>query len=212
MDKIFETALTIKAGGREKNLQGLKIIGQGNERICLLDPHEPEVVYKLSLKKRSRQSRREIVYFELLKRRQVPFTHIPEYYGAFKAGDYIGLIQEHLGNNAQYLMNSLEDELRGRGQCGISEEQLQSAFEELKAYLLEYNVLPSDLLVHNVLVKKKRSDGSLSLYIIDGFGSHNFIPLNNYSRTLGRRTILHQCRKLASSVQDIGRGSIILRP
>lgn len=212
MDKTFETALTVNVGGREKNLQGLKIIGKGNERICLLDPSDPSVVYKLSLKKRSRQSSREIAYFELLKRRQVPFTHIPEYYGAFKAGEYIGIVQEHLGNNEEYLMNSLEDELRGRGQCHITESELQSAFEELKAYLIKYNVLPSDMLVHNVLVKKKRSDGSITLHIIDGLGSHNFIPLNNYSRKLGRRTIEHQCCKLAASVHDIGRGTITLRP
>ena len=80
----------------------LKEVGAGNERRCFIDPKEPGLLYKLSRPGRSRQTRREIAYFSFLKRRGVPFSHIPEFYGAFRCQEGIGLLQEFLISNELY--------------------------------------------------------------------------------------------------------------
>lgn len=221
MTDAFELRGTLKIAGRRVDLSALQVLGQGNERICLFDPACPEQVIKLSRRRRSMQTRREIAYFNLLKRRQVPFTHIPEYYGPVYSPDYIGIRQQCLLSSAACRMITLDREVRGSGsdsdrgsagRVGLTAEELQAAFADLKAYLLRWSVLPSDLQPHNVMVRRHMADGSISLCIIDGFGSHNLIKLNNYLPALGRRTILKQCRKLAHFTAVVSGGRFQLQP
>lgn len=212
MAEDFDLRQTLDIAGRVVDLSALQVLGQGNERICLYDPALPDRVIKLSRRGRSLQTRREISYFALLKRRQVPFTHIPEYYGPVGNASYIGLMQQYMRSSADCLMCSLAEEIRGEGTVGLTAQELQQAFEELKDYLLRWNVLPSDLQPHNVMVRRFTADGAVSLCIIDGFGSHNLIKLNNYLPYLGRRTILKQCRKLAFFTAGVSQGRFKIVP
>ncbi len=192
----------------------LKEVGAGNERRCFIDPKEPGLLYKLSRPGRSRQTRREIAYFSFLKRRGVPFSHIPEFYGAFRCQEGIGLLQEFLISNELYetwpLSAALYNpEINQRLNLPL---RLQQAYLDLKAYFLRYNVLPSDLLPHNLMLRQRRADGKLTLYLIDGFGSHLLIPINNYIRPLGARTIERHCHKFCDSINRTFRGRLELLP
>lgn len=213
MEKFFADELIIETGGIRKNLQGLQIIGQGDERICLFDPTEPAVVYKLSRRHDSPQAKREIAYFKFLKRRRVPFTHIPEFYGSLKTKLYLIVVQEYIGSSGDFIVNSLSDVVSGGGgTLQLTAAELQSAFNELKAYLIQYRIVPNDMLAHNILLKKNCRDGSIRPYLIDGFGTHAHIKLKNYIRPLIMQAIDHECHKLVRDVRHLSEERVELQP
>lgn len=71
-----------------------KVIGRGDERICYQHPDDPARCIKLSRREKSKQTRRELRYFGFLRRRGVPFTLIPEFFGVVKDEEYIGIEQQ----------------------------------------------------------------------------------------------------------------------
>ncbi len=72
-------------------------------------------------------------------------------------------------------------------------EELQAALDELKAYLLRYNIIPNDLGVDNMVVKRMPS--GIRLILIDGFGSTELIPASNFFRFIGNRKIIRKWEK-----------------
>ena len=72
-------------------------------------------------------------------------------------------------------------------------EELQAALDELKAYLLRYNIIPSDLDVDNIVIKRVPS--GIRLILIDGFGSTELIPASNFFRFIGNRKIIRKWEK-----------------
>ncbi len=194
-------------------LSALTEIGSGSERSCFIDPLHPERVYKLSKPGCSEQTRREIAYFTFLKQRQVPFTHIPEFYGGFSCEGRVGIVQSYIASTDAVEVQPLDALLhQPKPEILLPPDKLQTAYLELKHYLLRYNVLPSDMYSHNLLLQRRRSDDALRLYLIDGLGSHVALPLNNFIRSLGARTILKHCRKFCTSVAKASGGRIILQP
>lgn len=163
------------------------IIGKGDERTCFLNPKYRDRCIKVSSKNKMKQSKREINYFNFLRKRNVPFTFIPNFYQIIETDTYIGLEQEvilnsdgtfchNVGNHLQYCCHSQDDEIK-----------LMASMNELKLYLLKYNVIPCDLMLSNILI---RVDGDKwESYLIDGFGSPQIIPIHNYMPCLGRRKI-----------------------
>ncbi len=198
------------------DLTALKLIGQGNERRCYIDPAAPAQerrLYKAAPLSRCRQTRREIAYFNFLKQRGVPFTHIPEYYGCGRVGTFLVQIQQFIapapGVQAYDLERALIcPEIRHT----LSPAKLQQAYADLKSYLLRCNVLPSDMLVHNLMLTINEDSGNYHLYLIDGLGSHTFIPLNNFIPALGERTVERQCAKFCASVANATAGALTLTP
>lgn len=170
------------------------LIGQGTERTCYLNPSDTTRLVKISPLENSKQTRREIRYFQFLIKRGIPFDHIPRFYGTVQGTGFIGLEQEFVRNAAgpdlspptihQYLS------------CPLSRRQIRQfldALDELKAYLLRYNVIPCDLDLDNIVVKKTAT--GIRLILIDGLGSTELIPASNYFRVLGNRKILRKWEK-----------------
>ncbi|MBR4592634.1 MAG: hypothetical protein IKO35_05440 [Elusimicrobiaceae bacterium] len=92
--------IVIKLDGQEYALRDLEqnFIGGGIERFVFIDPRDSKRVIKISMRPKCKQTREESRYFSFLKSRNVPFTHLPEYYGYFEGENYIGLCQELLRN------------------------------------------------------------------------------------------------------------------
>ncbi|KOO12616.1 hypothetical protein AKJ18_23005, partial [Vibrio xuii] len=74
------------------------IVGSGAERVCYRDPKDPLRCIKVSKKGQSKQTRRELKYYEYLAKRQVSYSHIPKFYRRVDEGDYIGLEMEYVCN------------------------------------------------------------------------------------------------------------------
>ncbi|MBF7053698.1 hypothetical protein IOC61_10200 [Halomonas sp. KAO] len=168
------------------DVKNWKIIGRGDERICYLHPNDPARCIKLSRREKAKQTYRELRYFRLLKRRKVPFTFIPEFFGVVKDDEVIGIEQQLVlddqgllpPNVAEYLAKPLTQQQVGQFWVGL---------EALQTYLLAYNVVPCDLVMSNLLVIE-RTD-TTAVILIDGLGVSEFIPLPAYVPWLGRRKI-----------------------
>lgn len=69
------------------------LLAKGKERACYRNPVNTNTVIKLSHCSCARQSLRELTYFEVLKRRKVPATHIPFFVGRVNIPGYVGIEQ-----------------------------------------------------------------------------------------------------------------------
>lgn len=169
-----------------------KVIGRGDERVCFQNPDDPTRCIKVSRKHKAKQSRREIRYLQYLLKRGVAFTHIPAFYQVIETDDYIGMEQELVTNPSGTppldLRYYLEQPLNTDQQAAFWQ-----AMQSLKDYLLEYNVIPCDLVMSNMLVVE--DDNQIKVMMIDGFGGAELIPLANYIRYFGKRKIERKWRE-----------------
>ncbi|SHM26348.1 YrbL family protein [Vreelandella subglaciescola] len=174
------------------DVTGWRVVGRGDERICYQHPDDPARCVKLSRREKAKQTRRELRYFRLLRRRGVPFTLIPAFFGVVKGEGVIGLEQQLVlddqgalpPNVSEYLATPLTPQQASRFWAGLG---------ALKAYLLAYSVVPCDLVMSNLLVIE-RPDAT-TVMLIDGLGASEFIPLPDYVAFLGRRKIRRKWAK-----------------
>lgn len=175
------------------------IIGRGDERTCYQHPYDHARCVKISRLAKAKQTRRELRYFRRLKRQGVPFLLIPEFFGAVKGSDMIGIEQQLILddqgklplNVADYLVKPLTPQQVDHFWAGLS---------ALKTYLLTYNVVPCDLVMSNLLVIER--ENATTIMLIDGFGAAELIPLPEYIPWLGRHKIRRKwARFMAKTVK-----------
>ncbi|MEZ8105239.1 YrbL family protein [Vibrio cortegadensis] len=163
-----------------------KVIGKGAERTCYQDPDDKSRCIKVSDKNRSKQTYREIKYFKFLTRKKVSFDHIPNFYSVIENDDYLGIEQEIIldasGLPSKTLYAYLSD-----ARTTKEMDVLYLSLDVFKKYLLDNNIIPSDLNCNNLLVTEISS--GVKIHMIDGFGSSEVIPLANYFSLLGRNKI-----------------------
>ncbi|MCG6221664.1 YrbL family protein [Vibrio diabolicus] len=167
-------------------------IGEGTERVCYRDPRNPHRCIKVSKKKQSKQTRRELEYYRYLEKRQVSYAHIPKFYNKVDEGGYVGLEMEfvcdHDGavspNISQYLQQPLSaDEV----------DAFYLALERLKNYLIANNIVPCDLVLSNFLVTRQLS--GIKIMMVDGLGGSELFPFSNYISYFGRQKIERKWHK-----------------
>ncbi|MGF1843488.1 YrbL family protein [Vibrio clamense] len=174
-----------------------EVIGKGRERTCYQDPEDKSRCIKVSRKSNAKQSLKEIKYFSLLNKKSCPFTHIPKMYQVIEQADLIGVEQEVILDDSGSISKTLH--------FYIVEErtyaEMDAFYEQLaifRDYLIENHIIPSDLVMSNLLVRQKNDE--LRIYMIDGFGAAEFIPLSNYIPWLGRRKIERKWEQFMSKL------------
>jgi hypothetical protein len=176
----------------DNEFQNWTVIGKGAERVCFQNPSNPAQCVKLSQKDAAKQTYREIQFFERLKKKNVQFTHIPEYLGRVTTETQVGfkqqvVLDEDLSvslNFAQYIVQQGDD---------LDIDHMLLAVRILKDYLLESRVIPSDLVMTNILVRQSSSE--ITLYLIDGFGNTEFIPVSDFIPYLMHKKINRKFKK-----------------
>lgn len=159
------------------------LIAKGTERSCYYFPQEPNVIYKLSLRSKAKQTKREIRYFQYLQKQNIPFTHIPRFLGVIETDKYIGFKQEIIldknGHPAKHLWQFVPAEKKDR-------KELRLYLYDLFRYLYKYNIQPCDLNPDNMVLDKTAG----KFFLIDGLGCTDFIPFPVYFKSLGRKKII----------------------
>ncbi|MGP8307221.1 YrbL family protein [Vibrio sp. YIC-376] len=176
----------------DHEFQNWTVIGKGAERVCFQNPSNPAQCVKLSQKSAAKQTYREIQFFERLKKKNVQFTHIPEFLGKVTTETQVGfkqqvVLDEDLSvslNFAQYIVQQGDD---------LDMDNMLLAVRILKDYLLESRVIPSDLVMTNILVRQ--SGDEITLYLIDGFGNTEFIPVSDFIPYLMHKKINRKFKK-----------------
>ena len=169
-----------------------RVIGEGTERTCYQNPVDQTRCVKIIRKSRVKQTLREISYFRYLIGRGVPFDHLPKFYGEIKGGGFIGIEQElvHdlLPDKRRTSPIQASPTIRQYMAVPRSKEEIRAfwkAVNELKAYLLRYNILAGGIDENNVVVQQTPS--GIKLVVIDGVYDTEWIPVSKYFKFLGRR-------------------------
>lgn len=171
-----------------------KHIGTGTERICFANIRNPNSCYKISHQSHSKQTRREIKYFEYLKKHQIQPSFMPKFLSWYKSGDYVIIEQEFLRSDEQHTYLSLREFLSSSPN---SEQlsKLDSLLSKLKDEMILLNVIVCDIRTINIAVELSQ-EGQLSrVFIFDGYGAPEFLGLPNYISILGQKKIERQWQK-----------------
>ena len=131
------------------------LLAKGKERACYRNPVNTNTVIKLSHCSFARQSLRELTYFEVLKRRKVPATHIPFFVGRVNIPGYVGIEQQLIcdfdGSPSKSLFYYLSNK------TSSIYFQLPDLLEALYHFLYRYGIALSDLSGNNILIRREKN-------------------------------------------------------
>ena len=183
-----------------------KFLGRGVERFCYENPDNPKTCFKVSKKKLSKQTLREVSYFRYLQKKGIQPSFMPEFIGLYETDDSYILEQEYFKSDAKTQVYGLKDYIS----LASDEEllNLESYLPKIKTEMLALNVIVSDMRTTNFLVVIK--DSTISRVIIfDGYGAPEFLHLPNICPFLGKLKIERQWKKFLRyySVEKEKRGS-----
>lgn len=140
-------------------------IGTGSERRCYVHPVDPRRAIKIPLGKADRQTRREIKFYQKLKKRKsIKGLHVPRFYGYADSnlgrGMVVELIRDYDGQVSRPLKWYLAQ--------GFAIEIFEPCLIELKQWFVDNLIFfDQDLTIDSLLVQKT-SFNSAKLIAIDG--------------------------------------------
>ena len=174
-------------------------IGTGSEKKVYLKKGDPSRCIKISLKEKSKQILREIIFFNRLSKKQSFPYFVPKYYGSFQTPDFIGYEQEcflERSNGgffdvAMPLSTYIEN-------YSDSIQEIQREIYQLKYDMLSSLIVCSDL--HGENVYKTIQNGNSRLVVIDGYGYPELIPIYRFVKYFARKKILRQWEKFENRI------------
>lgn len=179
-------------------------IGQGKERICFRNPRNPKSVLKLSPVGKTKQTDREVAYFRQLQRRNVPFTHLPQFFGTLSVPGYFGIEQELILDYDGSVSRHFHDVVaHPKGGVALSKQQIVDTLEPLGNYLIEFGISTCDLGRTNI-VFQEQSPGRFRAVLIDGIGDTDFLPFSRWLPFVARRKIRRHWSKFMSTKALVG--------
>ncbi|WP_025738987.1 YrbL family protein [Salinivibrio socompensis] len=178
------------------NLRESDLLGVGNERLCFVHPDVEERCVKVNkpgVVHRS-QNKIEKYYFEKLKRKKVPFYHIPEYYGDVDTDYGPGLVFERVRDFDGHPSIRLDHAFKCKK---ISENDIIRIMSDLFLFFYKYGIYLGDINSDQILIKKDRD--KITPIVIDGLGTRRYglklIIISNFT-VLARRKLVKKWRKL----------------
>jgi hypothetical protein len=115
----------------------------------------------------------------------------------------LGLLVEKITDGRGGLAPTVEQIVRERGLDDALARQLDYFFDALA----DHHIVVNDVSARNV-VMGANADGEQGLYLIDGFGPKQAIPLFAYSKMLNRRRIQRKYRELRAKLEARSRARL----
>ena len=172
-------------------------IGEGKERACFVHPDDPQKAIKISIGSVSKQSRREIRFYQKLKQRHgVNDPHIPRFYGLCETslgqGIVVDLIRDQDGEISRPLNWYLAE--------GYPIEDFEPYLDQLKnSFLQNLIIFNHDMTIGNLLFQKV-SANSARLVAIDGLGDVVVVDWLDVFPSLVRRKISRRWARFIARV------------
>lgn len=171
------------------------VVATGAERICVRNLNNQFSCFKISKKIHSKETRREIKYFKFLKRKGVTSSFIPAFISDFETEEEIIIEQELIADHPEQDLFAFRVEEFVADASGRQLMELEKLFQELYTELKDKNVIISDLHAGNMMIYCDKAGNIKRLIVVDGFGSHEAIPLAKYFGYFGRKKIDRQWAK-----------------
>jgi len=171
------------------DISNAEVIASGKERTCYIHPLDPHKCIKVKKTTASKQHERERRYFQRLSRRNLPWIHVPAFYGTvetnFGPGNVFSMVRDFDG--------SISRDLRCMaGQ--IDHDRIIAAAEELKQYFIKWHIITCDMNPGNFLIQRL-SPETFRMVMIDGVGNREFIPVSTYCFWMCRWKMRRRWRK-----------------
>ncbi|CAM3730138.1 PhoP regulatory network protein YrbL [Bordetella sputigena] len=213
------TALQIHTQFRLLELAGLRPIASGAERLVYQHPYDPSLLVKVidfpamaehlstrPLRRWRKNHQREGAYrnhvAELAEytaaqnvaagRWKVPMARV---LGLAQTDMGLGLLVEKITDGKGGLAPTVEQIVREQGLGEKLARELDYFFDTLA----DHHIILNDVSARNV-VMGENADGEPGLYLIDGFGSKQAVPVFAYSKTLNRQRILRKYQRLKTKL------------
>lgn len=127
--------------------------------------------------------------------------HVPACYGFVDTDQGRALVtdlyRDFDGNISQNLLNFLKTHGDAHG--------IGKAISDFQQAVLEHGILSRRLLLHNIVAQRK-SETQCQLFLIDGIGNHEFIPLSQIWPLMRRLKIKRKIRRMQEHVGKVLRG------
>lgn len=138
---------------------------------------------------------KDLKFYRINKNKEDIYKNIPKFYGICKTNLGIGLIVEYLTDKSGNKLPTIQEYICKNGVSN----KLLLAINELWTILLKNNIQIRAPHSNNFLVKEVENN-LLRIYMIDGFGSPNLIPLYDFVPFFGRKKIRKKLSVLVKSL------------
>ena len=189
-------------------LKNEKIFAEGSVRNCYIHPNEPDKllkVMKLSLNEKRKHcgkwykkfrplfcfdsNLRELKAHKYLEgmsatHGRAASQHFPKCFGMIKTDLGDALCVELIHSFNDDVVIGLNKYIKAHG----LNEKIKNALDDFFLFLTKNNIIISDLHIENLVVKQC-NNGELAIYMIDGFGNTDFIPIANICPHFARAKI-----------------------
>ncbi len=120
------------------------------------------------------------------------WEHFPRCYGIQPTNRGDGIVTDLIRDADGQISKTVRQYVKAHGKT----PELLAALNRFFAMLLEQRVITRDVLDHNIVVQVGADD--LTIYMIDGFGSSDFLNLTHWLPALGMRKISRKQRRFKS--------------
>jgi hypothetical protein len=177
------------------------MFAQGGRRYCFVHPADPaKCVKTLSPRGNPEKRKKEAVWYkrlrpvswfddnkrelksflELEKRGEEVWDHFPRCYGIQSTNRGDGMVTDLIRDSDGNISKTVRQYVKAYGKT----TELLAALEEFFNLFRQRLIITRDILDHNLVVQVK--DKKYTIYIIDGFGSSEILPLSSLFAALGR--------------------------
>ena len=201
--------MTVKLSDRE-------ILFKGGNRLCFLHPDDANKILKVLRPEKKPELRRKQVplykkirplsafninlkelkaYHSLNKKGNGIWKHFPKCFGMMETDMGSAVCQELIKEKDGSIPITLMEYIQKNGFT----REIEKAMGEFFSFLLENLIVTRDLHGKNLILKKK--NGGFRIYMIDGIGNSDFIPIANVSKTWARRKITRNLKELRNKLE-----------
>ena len=193
------------------------LLTEGGRRLIYVNPEDNNKLIKIVKQKDLDRKRRSLSFFKKWRndnsisentedfnaykvynrKSKEIFKFVPRLFGYTETNLGRGLMTEFVKNYDGSATMSLQDYLKKYGLT----HKIHLALKLLYKQLLKYNFITRELKDFNIVVKYI-SKNNLRLYVIDGFGNQEFIPLSNYIGFLAKRKINKHFKIFLDSIKN----------
>ena len=175
------------------------MIGKGLHRECFVHPEDNNRCIKVVTNGNQQETEREQGYYQLLEKKGISWDKLPRVYGNIDTNMGPGAVFELIRDPDGQVSKSLEQYLADKDYVEKHRNQLLGALDELKEYLLKYNIITMPIKPKNILYQQQ-NDAPGILYIIDNIGNANLIPIDSYIPFFGNRKILRRWNRFIDTL------------
>lgn len=171
------------------------LIARGLHRECYQHPSDPALCIKVVVNGDDTETLREQAYYQHLKQHLTDWQSIPYFHGEVQTDKGLGAVFDLIRNVDGTVAKTLKHYLDDPALYKQYENILKTALQTLYQYQVEHNVLTMSLKPYNLLLQLDESQTQGKIYIIDGLGNSEFLPLANHLRLLGKAKIRRKWRR-----------------